>query len=65
MRTLEFKSDVERKHAIALETLEIYVPTAYYIGSYRIKEELENLSFQYLNPDTYNDLKKKLDKIHY
>jgi len=63
MRTLSFKK-TDRQNKIALETLEIYVPLAYYIGSYHIKNELENLSFYYLKPDTYRDLEKKLDNIH-
>ena len=63
MRTLSYKES-ERQNSIALETLEIYVPLAYYIGSYHIKNELENLSFYYLKPDAYKDLEKKLDNIH-
>ena len=63
MRTLEFKKE-KRQYDIALETLEIYVPLAYYIGSYEIKNELENTSFKYLKPDVYKDLSKKLEVIH-
>ena len=63
MRTLEFKKE-KRQYDIALETLEIYVPLAYYIGSYEIKNELENISFKYLKPDVYKDLDKKLQIIH-
>ena len=36
MRTLEFKSEFKQKEN-ALETMEIFVPIAYYIGAYRIK----------------------------
>lgn len=64
MRTIEYKKS-ERQKAIALQTIEIYVPLAYYIGAYKIKDELENLSFMYLKPDTYYDLEKKLNKIHF
>lgn len=63
MRTLEYKKS-DRQQAISLETLEIYVPMAYYIGAYKIKDELENLSFKYLKPDVYSDLLKKLNIIH-
>lgn len=63
MRTLEYKK-LERQQQIALETLEIYVPMAYYIGSYKIKDELEDLSFRYLKPDTYRELEKKINVIH-
>lgn len=64
MRTIEYKKR-DRQKAIALQTIEIYVPLAYYIGAYKIKNELENLSFMYLKPDTYYDLANKLNKIHY
>ena len=59
MRTLQFKKE-KKQYDIALETLEIYVPLAYYIGSYDIKNELENISFKYLKPSEYKDLEKKL-----
>ena len=63
MRTIEYKKS-DRQKAIALQTIEIYVPLAYYIGAYKIKDELENLSFMYLKPDTYAELDKKLNKVH-
>lgn len=59
MRTIEYKKEDRRKE-IALQTLEIYVPLAYYIGAYDIKCELENFSFMYLKPNEYNDLSKQL-----
>lgn len=62
MRTLEYKS-LERQQAIALETIEFYVPLAYYIGAYFIKDELENISFRYLKPELYDELSNKLDKL--
>ena len=52
MRTLEFKSEFKQKEN-SLETMEIFVPLAYYIGAYRIKSELEDLSLRYLKPDMY------------
>lgn len=55
MRTLEYKSELKQKE-ISLETLELYVPLSYYIGSYRLKSELEDLSFKYLYREAYNDL---------
>lgn len=62
MRTLEYKSP-KKQQAKALETLEIYVPLAYYIGASRIKDELENLSFKYLKPSLYGDIKKQRDDL--
>ena len=43
MRTLQFKSEFKQKEN-AVETMEIFVPLAYYIGAYRIKSELEDIS---------------------
>ena len=58
MRTLQYKNTFKQKEN-ALETMEIFVPLAYYIGAYRIKNELEDLSLQYLKPDMYNRIKEK------
>ena len=63
MRTLQFKNEFKQKEN-ALETMEIFVPLAYYIGAYRIKSELEDLSLQYLKPNDYKDIKRKMDKVN-
>ncbi|MBQ6841043.1 MAG: bifunctional (p)ppGpp synthetase/guanosine-3',5'-bis(diphosphate) 3'-pyrophosphohydrolase [Bacilli bacterium] len=55
MRTLGYKSS-EKQKEIAVETLEVFVPLAYYIGAYRIKNELEDLSLRYINPEEYRRL---------
>lgn len=60
MRTLEFKSEFKQKEN-AMETMDIFVPLAYYLGTYRIKNELEDLSLRYLYPDKY----KKIEAIKY
>ena len=57
MRTLQFKSEFKQKEN-ALETMEIFVPLAYYIGAYRIKSELEDLSLQYLKPEMYKKIRE-------
>ena len=62
MRTLQFKSEFKQKEN-ALETMEIFVPLAYYIGAYRIKSELEDLSLQYLKPDMYKTIEERKAKI--
>lgn len=62
MRTLGFKSEFKQKEN-ALETIEIFVPLAYYIGAYRIKSELEDLSLQYLKPDMYKTIEERKLKI--
>ena len=62
MRTLEYKTEFKQKEN-SLETMDIFVPLAYYIGAYRIKSELEDLSFRYLKPDIYMNLLEKNKKI--
>ena len=58
MRTLEYKTPFKQKEN-ALETMEIFVPLAYYIGAYQIKNELEDLSLKYLKPDVYKTIEEK------
>ena len=58
MRTLNYKRTGKQQEK-ALETLEIYAPFAYYIGAYRWKIELEDLSFKYLKPDEFNAMSYK------
>ena len=62
MRTLEYKSSKKQQEK-ALETLEIYVPLSYYIGANKIRDELENLSFKYLKPSLYGDIKKQREDL--
>ena len=52
----------EKARRIALETLEIYAPLAHRIGIWRMKWELEDLSFKYLNPEKYAELAKKINE---
>ncbi|MFZ1987993.1 MAG: HD domain-containing protein [Minisyncoccia bacterium] len=52
MTTLEYVPEEKRKR-IALETLEIYTPIADRLGMGRIKKELEDLAFPYVDPDAY------------
>lgn len=62
MRTLEYKTKFKQKEN-SLETIDIFVPLAYYIGAYRIKSELEDLSFRYLKPDIYMNLLEKNKRL--
>ena len=52
MRTLQYMNPLKQQK-IAHETLSIYVPLAKMIGAYRIKNELEDLSLQYLDKENY------------
>jgi RelA/SpoT family (p)ppGpp synthetase len=46
----------ERRSEIAKETLDIFAPLAYRLGMWQIKQELEDLSLQYLNPEKYQEI---------
>ena len=59
MRTLA-SQPANKQYKIAGETLYIYAPLANRLGLYKIKSELENLSFQYEHPEEYNSIKEKL-----
>ncbi len=51
MRTLGAFNRPDKQRRIARETLDIYAPLAERIGMHKVKEELEDLSFGYLNPE--------------
>ncbi len=55
MRTLSVKPDQKRR-ITALETMQVYAPLAHRLGIQRIKQELENLSLQYLDPIGYAEV---------
>jgi len=61
MRTLQHLSS-ERRLAIARETLDIYAPLANRLGMGRIRGELEDLSFSYLEPKSYQELKDIVER---
>ncbi|MCR4919107.1 MAG: RelA/SpoT family protein [Prevotella sp.] len=60
MRTLE-SQPANKQYKIAGETLYIYAPLANRLGLYKIKGELENLSFRFEHPEEYEAIVKKLE----
>jgi len=63
MRTIKFKIGEEKQIKKAKETMEIYAPLADRMGMNRIRDELEDLSFNVLNPEARKLIKDRLDKI--
>jgi guanosine-3',5'-bis(diphosphate) 3'-pyrophosphohydrolase len=60
MRTLNHLSE-ERRVKIAQETRDIYAPIANRLGMSKVKNELEELSFRYLEPEAYEALRISVD----
>ena len=60
MRTLHHLPE-ERRIKIAQETLDIYAPIANRLGMSKVKNELEELSFKYLEPKAYEGLRAKVE----
>src|SRR6195256_978044 len=60
MRTLEHLPS-DRQHKIAEETLEIYAPIAHRLGMGKIRGELEDLGFRFLDPVGYEQVEKAVN----
>ncbi len=60
MRTLQHLP-ADRQQAIARETMEIYAPLAHRLGMSKIRGELEDLAFSYLEPEAYHEIKESLE----
>jgi len=63
MRTIKAINDINKRERISRETMEIYSPLADRMGMNRIRDELEDLSFEVLNFDARELIKKRLDEI--
>ncbi len=63
MRTIKAIAKEEKRKRISQETMEIYAPLADRMGMHRIRDELEDLSFEILNNDARKLIKKRLDEI--
>ncbi len=60
MRTMGGIKKPEKRRRISLETLEIYAPLAERIGIHCIKEELEDLCFEQVNPEARESITNRL-----
>ena len=63
MRTIKAIPKEEKRQRIAQETMEIYAPLADRMGMHRIRDELEDLSFEILNNEARKLIKNRLDEI--
>ncbi len=60
MRTLQHLTP-EKRERISAETLEIYAPIAHRLGMGKVRGELEDLAFLYLQPDAWAEVKEALE----
>ena len=63
MRTIQFVTNKDKQIRKAKETMEIYAPLADRMGMNRIKDELEDLCFEVLNPDARKLIRDRLINI--
>ncbi|WP_027449576.1 RelA/SpoT family protein [Xylanibacter brevis] len=63
MRTLD-SQPANKQYKIAGETLYLYAPLAHRLGLYKIKSELENLSFKFEHPEEYATIEHKLAETY-
>jgi guanosine-3',5'-bis(diphosphate) 3'-pyrophosphohydrolase len=61
LRTLHYLP-CDKQQMTARETLDIYAPLASRLGIYKLKWELEDLSLRYLEPETYFELARKMQR---
>tara|TARA_A100001234_G_scaffold187284_1_gene171844 strand:- start:2649 stop:4394 length:1746 start_codon:yes stop_codon:yes gene_type:complete len=63
MRTIKSIKREEKRKRIAQETMEIYAPLADRMGMHRIRDELEDLSFEILNLEARELIQDRLNEI--
>src|SRR3989339_29478 len=61
MQTLKWLPE-QKIHEISLETRDIFAPLAHRLGMWRLKWELEDLSFKYLEPEEYKSIQEKISE---
>ena len=64
MRTLHHLKEPEKRRRIARETMDIYAPLAERIGMYEFMTEMQTLAFAELEPDAYESITKRLERLH-
>ena len=62
MRTIDCMREQKRRD-IALETMEVFAPIAHRLGIKAIKDEMEDLSLQYLDPIGYKEIENHLQNL--
>ncbi len=63
MRTIQFIKDQNKKTKIALETLEVFAPLAQRLGMKEWQDELEDISFEVINPDAKKTIIERLEYL--
>ena len=63
MRTIQFIKDENKKTKIALETLEVFSPLAQRLGMKEWQDELEDISFEIINPDAKKTIIERLEYL--
>ena len=62
MHTLQYHKNSDKQRKIAKETLDIYAPIAARLGIYWVKNELENIAFEYIKPEEFQRIKQLVAK---
>lgn len=60
-RTMQYQTPIKRKEK-SRETMDIYAPIADRLGISKVKVELDDLAFKFLEPDMYYELKENLEQ---
>ncbi len=63
MRTIKFIKDENKKTKISLETLEVFAPLAQRLGMKEWQDELEDISFEVINPDAKKTIIERLEYL--
>ena len=64
MKTLDYLDDHHKQIRISLETLEVYAPLAQRLGMRDWQEQLEDLSFKFVNPDARKSILERLEYLN-